>query len=521
MTDLQAVGLSRRSLFAGLSAATAVAVAVQAVNPSVAAAAEADPVLHLLRRASFGPTPALVAEVRKVGTSAWLDAQLAPLTRVPDTEMDSLVKRWPRLNWKTWECREQLQFGAWDVMYDNLGSHMAQALWSRRQLQEVTVDFWTNHLVIPVPSSEVWDSSHLFQRDVIRKHALGRYSDMLAAAARHPSMLNVLDNKDSSKRAPNENYGRELLELHTLGVGNYTEADVRTSALVMTGLSVDSSSGLYDFKPERHYVGAVKMTAGSAASRRAGTSARTWYHANSTAEGGEAVALSFLSYLARHPLTAQRIATKLVTRFVSDTPPAALVSRLASIYVSNGTAIAPVLKALFTSAEFAASTGSKIRTPYEDALATIRILGFRPDESGTQSLSDLIWTTRNMGQAPMGWPAPNGYPDVAVAWSGASGTLARWNFHLAAAAGWTLKTMTRPELAALLPTPTPATYGAYVDALAARLLIPPLTSGQRTAVCSFLGHAEGVELQSTSAALGWRLPYVVALLLDSPNFATR
>ncbi len=222
MTALPASAPGRRRVLTGLGGGTVLAMSAAAssasaatptTTPTLAAAmTTSDPVLHLLRRATFGPTPALLAEVRAAGTTAWLDAQLAPLTKVPDTAMDAMMSRWPRLGWKTWEVRERLtQFGSWDVMYDLLEAHLARALFSRRQVFETAVDFWTNHLVVPVPSSEVWDSAHLFQRDVIRKHALGKYSDMLNAAARHPSMLKVLDNSDSHKKAPNENYGRELL----------------------------------------------------------------------------------------------------------------------------------------------------------------------------------------------------------------------------------------------------------------------------------------------------------------------
>lgn len=469
-----------------------------------------DPVLHLIRRATFGPTPALLAEVRTLGTTAWLDAQLAPLTKVPDTAMDAILTRWPRLGWKTWEVRERLSPGdTWLVMYDLLEAHLARALFSRRQLLETVVDFWTNHLVVPVPSSEVWDSSHLFQRDVIRRHALGTYADMLNAAARHPSMLKVLDNADSTKKAPNENYGRELLELHSVGLGNYTEADVKMSALALTGLSVDSESGLYSYKPQRRYVGALRVMG--------------WTHANTTAESGSAVATSYLTYLANHPSTATRIATKLATRYVSDTPPATLVTKLAQVYLANGTAIAPVLRALFLSPEFAASAGQKVRTPYEDALATIRILGLTPPPvptSGDSDLRHLLWTTHGLGQPPMGWPAPNGYPDVATAWGGATSTLNRWNFHLSVAGNWTLKSMRRPALTTLLPATLPATYGALVTTLAGKLLVT-LTTAQRDAICRFLDHAPGDALKAGSAAVTWRLPSVVALLLDSPNFAIR
>ena len=123
--------------------------------------------------------------------------------------------------------------------------------------------------------------------------------------------------------------------------------------------------------------------------------------------------------------------------------------------------------------------------------------------------------------APLRWPAPNGYPDVAAAWVGSSGTLARWKFHLNQTGGWYPRGLVRSPLRSLLPAALPTTHGALVDALAARLLIAPLTAGQKAAVCAFVDATPAKALRSTDAALTWRLPYLVALLLDSPHFATR
>ena len=470
----QVASPSRRALLLGMSTAGA-AVAAVAGSTTQASAGTGDPVLHLVRRATYGPTPALVAEVRSSGIQPWLDAQLAPAS-IPDPEVDALMTRWPRRDLRIWEAREQLTTTErWGFAYEVAERHLARALWSRRQLLEVMADFWANHLVVPAPTSDAWDSAHLYHRDVIRKHALGRFTDLLAAAVQSPALLTVLDNADSTRQAPNENHGRELLELHTVGAGAYSEADVKAAARVLSGLSIDKESGLFEFKPWRHWVGPVKVMG--------------WSHENSTAEDGLAVALSMLSYLATHPLTARRIATKLAVRFVADSPPAALVDRLAGVYLSAGTAIAPVLKALFTSAEFGASTSQKVRTPYEDAVATMRVLEARPPASGTSVLREFLYLLGRMGQAPLGWPAPNGYPDVAAAWASASSTLQRWNFHLGAVHGTTFAALPRLAPAALLPSPLPTTFGAYVDALAARLLIDPLTAEQRQAVCTFLLHA--------------------------------
>ena len=211
-------------------------------------------------------------------------------------------------------------------------------------------------------------------------------------------------------------------------------------------------------------------------------------------------------------------------RFVADSPPSALVDRLAAVYLANDTRIAPVLKALFTSPEFASSDGQKTKRPLENMISTVRSLGATPGPDTKGWLDGLLWNARTAGQAPMGWPAPNGYPDVAPAWAGAGVMLAVWNWHMGqgwAATQTTDIQVTYPALTTLLPATLPATHGALVDALATRLLQGPVPATTRDAICVFLGKTAASPLRSTDAAVGWRLPYVVALVLDTPEFATR
>ncbi len=477
---------------------------------AAAAATVVDPGL-LARRATWGARPSVVTEIRTAGVDAWLTSQLAPST-IDDSKLDALVAaQWPRLSLATWEVRDTYYpSSTGDLGYDITQAYLARAIWSKRQLFEVMVDFWTNHLVVTAPWGEAWDSAHRFHIDVVRKHALGRYADMLVAAAKHPAMLLQLDNASSTKRAPNENFGREVLELHTVGVaGGYLESDIRRSAQALTGMSVDQESGEYQYRHIRHHRGSLSILG--------------WTNANASAFG-EAVGVQYLTHLARHAKTARRIATKLATRFVADTPPTALVDRLAQVYLDNDTRIAPVLKALLTSPEFAASAGQKTKRPLEDIVSTVRVLGVTPGKDTKGWLNDVLWNAKVAGQAPMGWPAPNGYPDVAAAWSSTGTTLARWNFHMGQ--GWTASDpasakVTYPALRALLPATLPTTYGAFVDALSTRLLLAKLPSAKRDAVCAFLDKTAASPLGSTDAAVGWRLPYVVALVLDTPEFATR
>jgi uncharacterized protein (DUF1800 family) len=500
---------------AALAASTATGLALDVGTAAPAAAAgtvrsaadlvSADPRAHLLRRATFGPTPAALAEVATLGVAGWLDRQLAPAT-IADGTCDALLARLPLASLDITGTRATLAKQSYDA-FGQLGrATLARAAWSNRQLFETAVGFWANHLHISAPSSGVWDSRADYDRTVTRTHALGRFADMLKASARHPAMLTYLDNRSSSKAHPNENYARELMELHTVGM-IYSEADVQAAARLLTGLTVNSA-GRYVYDVAKHATEAVDILGFS--------------HPNATAAGGEAAALAFLDHLATHPATAERIATKLCLRYVADEAPASLIATLAQVYLDNGTAIAPVLRALFTSAEFAASVGAKVRTPFEDLIATIRTLGLGPEASGTKALDALYNMLVSAGNAPMRWSPPNGFPDVAAAWASPSAFLMRCNSHLNLAAGWYPAQLTRPAnmLTALVPV-RPATYGALVDALARRLLGTAMRPEHIAAVTAVAGKTPTSTLTATDTAVNGSLPYLIALVLDSPYFQIR
>jgi len=471
-----------------------------------------DPLLHLLRRATYGPTPAAVTEIRNLGATAWLDAQLNPAS-IADPVADGLVARFP---WATATIpairaavtSKTLKMYDWTPVWQVSFATMARAIWSRRQLLEVMSEFWSNHFNVMCPDGDAWDSRADYDAAVIRTYALGSFSDLLKATTRHPAMLTFLDNRSSTKAAPNENYARELLELHTVGIP-YAESDVRDAARLLTGLTVDNTTGMYKYDPAQHSVGAVSIFG--------------FTHANATAAGGEQATLALLDYLALHPATARRIATKLCVRFVADDPPAGLITSLAKVYLDNRSAIAPVLRALFGSAEFAASIGAKIRTPYEDIVATLRTLDYGPEPSGTKAIESLYWTCANAGQAPLAWGPPNGYPDVAAAWASPAGQLVRWNAHLNVGAGYWPATLVRPPslLAAFAGSPTPTTYGALIDAASNRLLQTTLPESQRTALAGFFGKTPAGPIGAKDPAIDWMFPYLMAMLLNSPTFALR
>lgn len=507
--------MSRRRVLgaAATGAAVAVVAPVLGVFPARAATTsagtylDADPLLHLLRRATYGTTPALIAEARTLGAGAWLNQQLAP-SLIDDSECNALVARFPNLTHSIGQVRADYPDGSWQAMFELGRAALARAAWSRRQLYEVMVDFWSNHLNITCPSSEVWDNRHAFDADVIRPHTFGRFSNMLVASSLHPAMLRYLNNNVSRKESPNENFGRELLELHSVGVdGGYSEADMRTSALVMTGCTVDSATGAFLYKPDWHYTGPVSLLG--------------WSAANPTGEGGITVVVSYLRYLAAHPSTALHIATKLAKRFVSDTPSAALVQSLAGVYLRNGTLIVPVLRALFASAEFQASIGVKVRRPYEDLVATVRTLSIGPDVTGTAGIEGLYWIAQSMEQAPLAWHVVDGYPDVAEAWQSASGILRRWNAHMQLAAPWWPVEVVRVPPRQLLPAVLPSTWGGVVTALAVRLLGQALSAADLAVVLTFIQKDTAGTVAATDSWLGWQMPYLVGILLDLPYHGLR
>ena len=466
--------------------------------------------LHLLRRATYGPTPSLLASVKKTGRAAWLKQQLNPAS-IDDSACSRLIAdRFPTLAWSISKVRTEYPDGTWDVMIDLSMAALARATWSKRQLLEVMVDFWSNHLNVTNPSDSGWDCRADYDRVVIRKHALGRFEDMLIASAQHPAMLHYLNNDENSRFAVNENYGRELLELHTVSVeAGYTETDMLNSARIMTGFGVDWETGLYNqFSTDDHYRGHVKVMGFS--------------NANTDPIKGRALGISYLKYLAHHPQTAQHIARKLVERFVSDAPNAALTNTLAKTYLKHGTDIRPVLQQLLTSHAFNTSVGKKVRRPTEDVIATLRILGYRPETSGTDGMRSLYYATENLGHAPFAWAQPDGYPDVAAAWQSAGTTLERWNTHLAMTShGWPVNNLVQPALISLVPKPLPPTHGHLVDALARRLVFRTLHPTHKAAILTFLGKNTASPLTPDSEAIGWRLPYVAALILDTPYHAVR
>ncbi len=501
-------------------------------NSTAKALSEKQKIVHVLNRLAFGPRPNDVDDVNKIGVTRWIDVQLNP-NSINDSVVEARLKSFQTLNYslsqlttayasdqilrnRIKEARKKRQAEAsgetftskleklnarQQLMMDNAqregfeagialqivaemqNAKILRALESKRQLQEVLVDFWANHFNLDIRKREVQTLRLADERDVIRPHVLGKFRDLLGASAHSPAMLIYLDNASSSVETPikfpnlfrlnrpvssprttdttsnsslakaaatpilpspktrggvNENYAREMMELHTLGVGGgYTQKDVQEVARCFTGWSVDRETGAFRFYPKRHDDG-EKTVLGHVI----------------FAHGGENDGDRVLDILAAHPSTARFISTKLCQRLVADVPPPALVKRVAQVFLQTDGDLKAVTRAIVTSPEFMAQGRAKIKSPFEYAISAARALDAtfvpldardgqerlqlvndgtaatakkRYDDNSRRSTARQIAT---MGEPLYSFEAPTGYSENSQDWVSLGALIARLNFAL-------------------------------------------------------------------------------------------
>lgn len=306
----------------------------------------------------------------------------------------------------------------WQYALDLANWSSLRRMYSARPVLETMVDFWSNHLAISTADERAYVYHHDYHL-TLRKHALGRFEDLLLAATTHPAMSLYLDNWRSTAAAPNENQGRELLELHTLTTdAAYTEDMVKDSARILSGYTVDWG-GTYaaSYDPRKHATGPVRVLGFS--------------HPNAQSDGREVVR-SYVSYLARHPATAQTFARRLALRFVSDQPSRALVDHLAGVFTSSGTDIRATLRALVAHPEFLGSAGQKVTTPLDDLVATVKALGVvarKPTKGYGAGSFPMHLNYLHQGLRLYSWPRPDGTPETNSEWTSGVRMLRSYRAH--------------------------------------------------------------------------------------------
>jgi uncharacterized protein (DUF1800 family) len=425
---------------------------------------------------------------------------------------------------------------------------LLRAIYSERQLDEVMTDFWMNHFNIFINKGADRYMLTAYERDVIRPHALGKFKDLLVATAKSPAMLFYLDNWQSigpdsdfarfggqrqrpgrlrrgpfgmivydpppprreqnpeqkKKRASglNENYAREIMELHTLGVdGGYTQKDVTELAKVLTGWTIDKpqQGGEFKFDERRHEPG-TKIVLGK-----------------KFKEDGENEGMKALDMLAHHPSTAHFISKKMAMRFVSDDPPPSLVDRMAQTFMNSDGDIREVLRTMYQSPEFWApqTYRAKVKTPLEFVVSAIRASG--ADVQTPQALNNQL---QKLGMPLYAMQPPTGYSMKADAWVNSAALLNRMNFGLALAAGKLPGVQWNPSATVnenQLPNDPAGALANFENAL----LDGDVSKQTHTTILNQLNDPQAAARNNVPAAEGTNLRLIAGLLLGSPEFQRR
>ena len=442
--------------------------------------------LKVLNRVAWGASRSSAAEIARLGTGGWLAAQLQPspatlpadiqarvdemtISRRSLADLGADLESRRRALQKAPADERKAERQAYNEDLQRLAREaqtrmLLRALYSPNQLEEHLTWFWLNHFNVFQYKGPLRALVADYEERAIRPHVLGRFRELLGATARHPAMLIYLDNARNAAHRLNENYARELMELHTLGVdGGYTQADVQELARILTGHSVSAGLGEFAFYPRRHDDGDKELLG-----RR--------IKARGAAELEEA-----LDLLARHPSTARFVSRKLALYLAQDEPPAALVERMAQAFQASDGDIAAVLRTLFGSEFFSASLGKKFKDPVHYLVSALRLAY---DERPIADTAPLIGALARMGEPLYARPTPDGYPLERAAWA-SSGQLA-----------------TRFEVARAIAY-APGAFGGR-------------NGWYRAALEKTLGAATRAALEQAASPQEWNM-----LLLSSPEFMHR
>ena len=478
---------------------------------------------HVLNRLGFGPRPGDIDQVAAMGVRRYIDSQLdpaaLPLPPALQARLDALdtvnrpagavladyIAANRQARDETDASKAQRRALIERINRDTADARVLRALESPRQLDEAMVDFWFNHFNVFIGKGNDRALAASYERDAIRPYAMGNFRDLLGATARHPAMLYYLDNVQSSAPSQkpngkatglNENYARELMELHTLGVdAGYSQQDVTELARMLTGWTYDQRRLIADNETFRFDA------------RRHDTGTKTWLGRTVTADGQREGELA-LDVLAVHPATAHHISYELAQYFVQDAPPPALVERMARSWQDSHGDIRTVLRTMFYSAEFMAPAAmqAKFKTPYRYVLSAARAAA-----TPVVNAQPLLAAMNQLGMRLYGCQTPDGYKNTESAWLNPDALSRRIAFATALAGG-------KLALARMpLPAPMPAPDGVTMAAMPAPAPAPgpaaPLDAARLDATLGSTISPRTRAIVAQAAA-----PLRASMLLGSPDF---
>ncbi len=420
-----------------------------------------DPVLRLVRRITMGMSPDEVAIARRLGYAGYLNYHLAPAS-IDDTAVETAITAtMPMTNW-TYPQLVAAGVDSNEAMNQLSDSALYRAAFSKRQLKERMVEFWTDHFTISM--NKVGVRKITDDRDVIRLHALGNFKTLLKATSKSGAMLVYLDQNRSTRGAPNQNYAREIMELHTLGVDNgYTQNDVAELSRILTGWTV-AGNGDFNFSTGNHDNGA-KTFLGRAFP--GGTATNT--AALQLAEGESAIDM-----LLNHPATAKYIALKMSRWLLAYTPPQAVVDATAAVFTATNGDIPSMIRTILSAKNLTAAP-AKYKRPFHLATSALRGMG-----ATVANVRSVRQRADQMGQPIFFWEQPNGYPDRVDWWSGL--VLGRWSF-MVDMSNRNNAAQTRVDTA---PFRTPDTADGVVAQINTRMYGGEMPAALRTSLLTYL-----------------------------------
>ncbi len=508
----------------------------------------------VLNRMGFGPRPGDVDAFNALGSTdeerlrAYVEQQLNP-DSIDDSEFET---RYNAASFETLhKTHEQLYadhiannpydsnddaYWQWysKPAYELVDATFLRAVYSRKQLAEVLADFWHNHFNVFFWQDDGVPLLVSYNRDVLRAHMLGNFRQMLEAVAQHPSMLYYLNQNNSSDAGPNENYARELFELHTLGAENYlgvrdpntvekdanglavgyVDNDVYEAARCLTGWRVDDDLGDWEdgiektgnfiyYKPWHDRFNKLVLGRYIPADQE-------------DLKDGRDV----LDLLASHPGTARHIALKLARRLISDSPSEAVVQSAADTFLANKDApdqLKRVVETILLSADFSLTFGAKIKRPLEAAISTLRVL----NTDFTKVPGGVPWMLSMMGQPLFERHPPDGYPDVKEVWANSMSLLYRWNFAVGITENWQDDDEQGRRIRTDVYSQTPAeirTAEGLADFWIPRILNRTMSETDRAAIIAIMKQEYGPQETLPDDHVQYVLPAMVEVLLMSPDF---
>jgi uncharacterized protein (DUF1800 family) len=507
-----------------------------------------------LNRMAFGPRPGdleafdALAATDEERLRAYVNQQLNPES-IEDSEFES---RFTAAGFETLnKTQDELYFdhiannqydsnddAYWDwyskPAYELVDLTFLRAVYSKKQLVEVLADFWHNHFNVYFWQDDGVPLLVSYNRDVLRAHMLGNFRQMLEAVATHPSMLYYLNQNNSSDAGPNENFARELFELHTLGAENYlgvrdpnsvekdangiaigyVDNDVYEAARALTGWRVDDD--IYEYEDGIEKTGRFIYY-------------KPWHDRFNKLILGRYIPADqpdmqdgrdVLDLLAYHPGTARHISRKLARRFISDTPPDSVVEAAAATFMEHRDSpdqLKLVVETILLSPEFRQTWGQKIKRPFEAAVSMMRSL----NSDFTRIPGGISWMCSMMGQPVFERRSPDGYPDVKEAWANSMSLLYRWNFAVGISENW----MDEEDQGRFIKTDileqTPSglrTAESLADYWIQRLLDRSMSEADRQAVIMVMAQEYGPQEQLPEDHVAYVLPGMVEVILMSPDF---